>query len=287
MNNDIGNNLYNPKINYIINPSDYSIIDANKQINNKNELSIEILLNSGCSEKVIQKLFNIKKKIQKNLVYGIKKKGNEYRIEIYLYKKNINNSSHESVSKKDFKEKVKIVLNELDIVYNKNIDNLIETLEIYLISFDLDLVTGNFNDQLHIYLTNEKKYYTTTYDIISNKISYESIFFRLQDYKEIKGVLTNFTMIGLDGHWDKFITDMKLINENPRSIMFHHKYYNNNIGFYLIDNNYLCLDKFLKKYNYKPLYSNKEKMKDLSFDIAFNYDLINKKISGTGFSDYI
>jgi len=80
---------------------------------------------------------------------------------------------------------------------------------------------------------------------------------------------------------------MKSINENPHSIMFHYKYYNNNIGFYLIDNNYQCLDKFLKKYNYKKLYSNKEKMKDLSFDIAFNYDLINKEISGTGFSDYI
>jgi hypothetical protein len=287
MSNSIGNNTYNPKINYIINPSDYIIIDLNKQIHNKNELSIEILSNSGCSEKVIQKLFSIKKKIQKNLVYGIKKKGNEYRIEIYLYKKNINNTSHQSVSNKDFKEKVKIVLNELGRLYNKNIDNLINTLEIYLISFDLDLVTGDFNNKLHIYLINDKKYYTTTYDIISNEISYESIFFRLEDYSDIKGILTNFTMIGLDGNWDKFINDMKSVNEKPRSIMFHYKYYNNNIGFYLIGNNYQCLDKFLKKYNYKNLYSNKEKMKDLSFDIAFNYDLITKKISGTGFSDYI
>ena len=32
MSNSIGNNAYNPKINYIINPSDYIIIDLNKQI---------------------------------------------------------------------------------------------------------------------------------------------------------------------------------------------------------------------------------------------------------------
>jgi hypothetical protein len=103
MSNGMVNNLYNPKINYIINPSDYIITNSNKQIHNKDELSIEILSNSGCSEKVIQKLFSIKKKIQKNLVFGIKKKGNEYRIEIYLYKKNVNNSGHGQVSKQDFK----------------------------------------------------------------------------------------------------------------------------------------------------------------------------------------
>jgi hypothetical protein len=94
-------------------------------------------------------------------------------------------------------------------------------------------------------------------------------------------------MIGIDANWEKFINDMKLINENPGSIMFHFKYYNNNVGFYLINNNHECLDKFLKKYNYKKLYSNKEKMKDLSFDIAFNYNILSKKISSTGFSDYM
>jgi len=281
------NNLYNSKIYYIINPSNYLITDTNKLINNKNELSIEILSNSGCSEKVIQKLFNIRKKIQKNLVYGIKKEGTEYKIEIYLYKKNINDANHNSVSKTDFKEKVKIVLNELGRLSNKNIDTIIDTLEIQLISFDIDLVTGNFDNKLHIYLINEKKYYTAIYNMISNEISYESIIFKLKEYKDIESVLNHFTMLGLDGNWDKFITDMKSINENPGSIMFNYKYNTNNIGFHLIDNNYKCLDKFLKNYNYKPLYSNKEQMKDLSFDIAFNYDLIDKKISGTGFSDYI
>ena len=59
--------------------------------------------------------------------------------------------------------------------------------------------------------------------------------------------------------------------------MFHYKYYNTNLGFYLIENNYQSLDKFLKKFNYKKLYDDKEKIKDLSFDLAINYDLITNQ----------
>jgi hypothetical protein len=41
MSGGIVNNIYD--LNYVINPSDYFIINPKKQINNKNELSIEIL----------------------------------------------------------------------------------------------------------------------------------------------------------------------------------------------------------------------------------------------------
>ena len=76
----------------------------------------------------------------------------------------------------------------------------------------------------------------------------------------------------------QLIEDLKQISPNPHNIMFHYKYYNTNLGFYLIENNYQSLDKFLKKFNYKKLYDDKEKIKDLSFDLAINYDLITNQI---------
>jgi len=279
--------IYDPKINYIINPSDYVIIDFNKHCDNKKELSEEILINAGTSKKVIKKMFNIKKKIKKNLIYGIKKKGDQYRIEIYLYKKNINHSNHFQVSKENFKINLKIILEELGCEYTEKIDSIINNLEIYLISFDIDLVDCSFNNKLHIYLKNEDKYYTATYDIDTNEISYESYFVRIDNYMELKVVLNDFEKIGFKGDWNKLLEDLKQINPYPNNIMFHYKYYNTNLGFYLIGNNYQSLDKFLKKFNYKQLYANKEKFKDLNFDLAINYDLISNQITGTGFSDYI
>jgi hypothetical protein len=46
------------------------------------------------------------------------------------------------------------------------------------------------------------------------------------------------------------------------------------------------LEKFLKKYKHKNLIVDKNKLKDLNFDLVVNYDLNENKINGTGFSDY-
>jgi len=281
----MNNNINNPDINYIINPSDFVILDYNKHCDNKLELSQEMLLNCGCSINVINKIFNIKYKIKKNLVYGIKKKGDVYRIEIYLYKKNINNNS-DNINRQ-FKQNLIIILNELGIVYTNNIDSTINNLDIYLVSFDIDLLDFTFDNKLHFYIKNDKKSYTITYDIINNNIVFESYFVRLFNYDELRYVLNELKKNGLNNNWDYLIEDLKNISKKPHSIMFHYKYYNNNLGFYLFGNNYIELDNFLKKFNYKKLYSNKEKFKDLSFDLVINYDLLNNQISGTGFSDYI
>jgi hypothetical protein len=232
-------------------------------------------------------MFDIKKKIKKNLIYEIKKKGDQYRIEIYLYKKNINHSNHTQVNKEVFKMNLKIILEELGCKYNEKIDSIINNLEIYLISFDINLVDFSFNKKLHIYLKNADNYYTASYDIDNNEISYESYFVRVENYIELKVVLNDFRKIGFKGDWDKLLEDFKKFSPHPNNIIFHYKYNNTNLRFYLIGNNYQNLDKFLKKFNYKQLYANKEKFKDINSDLVINYDLITNQITETGFSDYI
>ena len=53
-----------------------------------------------------------------------------------------------------------------------------------------------------------------------------------------------------------------------------------------MDNDVNKLEKFLKKYGHKKLIVNKNKLKELTFDLVVNYDLKENKINGTGFSDY-
>ena len=66
--------------------------------------------------------------------------------------------------------------------------------------------------------------------------------------------------------------------------MFHYKYYNNNIGIYLIQNDYDALKNFLKKYNYNNIIN--DNMELLNYDIAINYDPVKDQVTGTAFSDY-
>ena len=65
-----------------------------KTIENKYNHSEKMFKIIGIKDDLLNKLINIRTKINKNLVYGIKNKQDKYRIEIYLYSKNITESTN-------------------------------------------------------------------------------------------------------------------------------------------------------------------------------------------------
>ena len=272
--------LRNTRIDKIIHPSDYQII-SDKIFYNKFEHSEKMLRAIGAKDELINKLKNIREKTKKNIVYGIKNKEGNYRIEMYLYSKNITELNYNNINKDKFKNDLKIILNEFNQEYNDNIDNLFNTYNIDLISFDFNINDSSFNNKLHLYETKKipinRNY---TYDIDNNMIEVESKYHRIYNYEELHKTLLEYKM-----NHDDFIKELKEISPNPQNMMFHYKYYNNNIGIYLMKNNSIILDKFIKKYNFNIKLSN-EVCKDLIFDIVFNYDLNENKINGVGFSDY-
>ena len=73
-------------INYIISPCHYKII---KNIDYYDKfITTKILLNNiNINDRIFNLYKDIKKKINKNIVYGIKKKDNIYRLELYIYRK--------------------------------------------------------------------------------------------------------------------------------------------------------------------------------------------------------
>lgn len=275
--------LYNFKLdNQVIHPSDYILNDF-KKFNNKFEHSEKMLKSIGAKDDLINKLKNIREKTCKNIVYGIKNKNNNYRIEIYLYSKNISDFNYNNIDKNKFKNDINIILNEFNQQYTDNIDKLFNTYNIVLISFDLDLKDSSFNNKLHIYEGNDTQFnYNYTYDLNTNKIETESKYFRVFNYDELYKKLLDYKL-----NHKELIEELKEISLDSKNMMFHYKYYNNSIGIYLMKNNILHLEKFIKKYNYKNLIlEDKNKLKDLTFDIVINYDLNENKINGTGFSDY-
>jgi hypothetical protein len=240
-----------------------------------------MLRSIGAKDELINKLKNIRNKTGKNIVYGIKNKDGNYRIEIYLYSKNVDEANYSNVDKDKFKRDLNIILNEFDQKINTNIDNLFNNYNIVIISFDLELTDSSFNNKLHLYvLTKEITQYTYTYDIDKNEIELESNFNRVKNYDKLEEVLSNYKL-----NKNELINELKEIYPNPISIMFHYKYYNNSIGIYLMENNNNILERFLDRYNYKIAFE-KETSKDLIFDIGINYDLNEDKIISTGFFDY-
>jgi len=256
--------------NNIIHPCDY-FIHGNKSFHNKFEHSEKMLRSVGAKDELIIKLKNIREKLGKNIVYAIKNKDNNYRIEIYLYSKNITESNYDKVDKTKFRKDINIILNEFNKEYDGNLD------DVALVSFDLELTDSSFNNKLHIY---EAKVgasnYNYTYDLDKKTSELESNFFRIMNYEDLNKKLVNK---------EEFIKELKDISPNPANMMFHHKYHNNSIGIYLMENNNNILERFLDRYNYKIDFE-KETSKDLIFDIGINYDLNENKIISTGFFDY-
>ena len=140
----------------IINPSDYIVINENT-IENKYNHSEKMLKIIGIKDDLLNKLINIRTKINKNLVYGIKNKEGKYRIEIYLYSKNITELNYIDVNQSVFKNDLNIILNEFDKSFNDNIEKIFNENEILLISFDLNLEDSSFNNKLHLYVKNPDK----------------------------------------------------------------------------------------------------------------------------------
>lgn len=264
----------------VIHPSDYYVFES-KTFKNKFEHSEKMLRSIGAKDQLMNKLKNIRKKIGKNIVYGIKNKDGNYRIEIYLYSKNIDELNYSNVDQDKFKRDLNIILNEFDQKINTNIENLFNNYNIVLISFDLELTDSSFNNKLHLYvITKENTNYTYTYDIDKNEVILESDFIRVNNYDKLEKVLSNYKLDKTE-----FINELKEIYPNPTSMMFHYKYYNNSIGIYLMENTIDSLKFFTEKYNFKNLALD-ESCKNLLFDLVINYDLNQGKINGVGFSDY-
>jgi len=257
--------------NNIIHPCDYFIHGTNN-FNNKFEHSEKMLRSIGAKDELIIKLKNIREKLGKNIVYAIKNKDNNYRIEIYLYSKNITEPNYDKVDKSKFKKDINIILNEFNKDYDGNLDDAV------LVSFDLELKDSSFNNKLHIYeaKVGASSNYNYTYDLDKKTNEIESNFFRIMNYEELNKKLVNK---------EKFIKELKEISPNSANMMFHHKYHNNSIGIYLMENDNNILERFIDRYNYKIDFD-KETSKDLIFDIGINYDLNENKIISTGFFDY-
>ena len=273
------NKLYNSD-DRVIHPSDYYVLES-RTFKNKFDHSEKMLRSIGAKDELINKLKNIRNKTGKNIVYGIKNKDGNYRIEIYLYSKNVDDINYSNVDQDKFKRDLNIILNEFDQKINTNIENLFNKYNIVLISFDLELKDYSFNNKLHLYvMTKETTQYTYTYDIDKNEVILESHFNRVKDYDKLEKVLSNYKL-----NKTELINELKEIYPNPNSMMFHYKYYNNSIGIYLMENTIDSLKFFTKKYNFKNLALD-ESCKSLLFDLVINYDLNQGKINGVGFSDY-
>jgi hypothetical protein len=289
-------NTVNTKIiNYIINPSHYRIINTT---NNYNKfLTTEILLNNINVNKNILDLYkNINNKLNKDIVYGIKKKDNNYRLELYLYIRNINNNFNDE----DFIQKTLLMLSIIDnnIDIKKILPKLNKLLNMYnilIFSFDINLDGKLYNDIIHIYVEEMLTYYTYEYNIIEDTLTLESKYCSFNSYDELYNFLNNYdkNFVHPDGYTgpkiinniDNIINELKEIGPECKSINFHHKYYNNSFGLYLINNEFKYLENFFKKYKYKKI-NDKELFNKLNFDFVINYDYNNSKIIGTGFSDF-
>jgi hypoxanthine phosphoribosyltransferase len=253
----------------------------------------------GQTQHEIKILKDIKTKINKNLVYGIKNKDNNYRIEIYLYGKEPNELNYQNKNNNKFINDV----NKLLQYFNHNIENKINKIfndrNVILVSFDIDL-QGNFNNKIHLYVKSniddeiinhinfiKTSNYTLDYDIIKDTIEDESFFTRINNFEELKTVLNYYKNIkGYKINIDYFMKELLKINAKSTNLMFHYKFYNNSIGIYFIDNHINIVNNFLKIYDY-PFKIDESIYKKLKLDIAINYIINENRINGTGFSDFI
>jgi hypothetical protein len=155
-----------------------------------------------------------------------------------------------------------------------------------------------YNDIIHIYVKESGEiinYYTYEYNIKEDTLTLESKYCSFNSYEELYNFLNNFDkyFVHPDGYTgpkkiinvNKIINELKEIGPECQSINFHHKYYNNSFGLYLINNEFKYLEKFLEKYKYKKI-NNKKLFEKLNFDLVINYNYKDSQINGTGFSDF-
>lgn len=285
----------------LINPCNYSIssIDLIKE-EQKIDLTKLFLKEIKASAKVFRILKNIKKIINKNLVYSIKKKDFVYRLELYLYGKEIDPKDYSITNKSKFLDDVKKILKYFNHNFSNKLNKIINDKNITITSFDLDL-DGNFNDRIHLYMMSSDKkdeiinhvefiknsHYTLDYDLRKDTFEYESFFTRLFNLNELETVLDYYKNIKGYKIDIKYIFDeIYKINPSVNYIMFHYKYYNNSIGIYFVNNDVKIMNKFFKLYNY-PFEINERTYKDFNFDIGINYIIDDNKINSSGFFDFI
>jgi len=283
----VNNNI---KINYIINPSHYKIL---KQVDYYDKfITTEILLNNiNINDRIMNLYKNIRDTINKKVVYGIKKKDNVYRLELYIYRHILayNNRDND----KDFLNHTLMLLSLIDNNLDINdieikLKLLMKKHYINIFSFDINLDNSFYNNKIHIYTysyeVNKIKYNTYEYDFINDILILESDFFEINNYDELYDFLDKNNNINCD--INSIINELKDIAPECKTINFHHKYYNNSFGLYLINNDFIYLKKFLKKYNYKEIDNYDNLFDNLNFDFVVNYKYEDCKINGTGFADF-
>ena len=289
----------NNKLINIIIPCDYMLLNNFIEEKDKNDLTKNMLKNINASPKIYRILQDIKMKINKNLVYGIKKKDNNYRIEFYLYGSEINQLNYIHMDKNKFINDINILLQYFNHNIKDKIIKIFNDYNVILVSFDID-IKGNFNNNLHLYIKSKENdeitnhidfirtsNYTLDYNIIKDKIEYESFFTRINNFEQLKIVLNYYKNIkGYNIDIDYFINELLKINSKSKNLMFHYKFYNNSIGIYFINNEINVVNNFLKIYNY-PIKIDENIYKNLKLDIAINYIINENRINGTGFSDFI
>lgn len=274
-NKEIPIDSLNPKL-----ASDYYSVVYNEWIGNKFNTTIKFFKYLGINEELINKLINIRKLIDKNIIYAIKNKDGDYKMELHLYSKNVNDIGH-NIDYKKFKKDIGIILNEFDKEYNDDLDKKLDENTTHIISFDLDIKNVLLNDKIILYFKeNEtKENVSYAFNLENSEFILNSKFNGIKDYDTLSEKLVEYKI-------DKeLINELKEINEKP-VIVLHNKNLTNNIDIYLLSNDADIFENFLKKYNYKNIVFDKEENKLLKFDIAINYNSAEKKIESTAFFDY-
>ena len=258
---------------------DYSVV-YNAWLGNKFNTTIKFFKYLGIKEELINKLINIRKLIDKNIIYAIKNKNGDYKMVLHLYSKNINDIGN-NIDYNKFKKDIGIILNEFNREYNDDLETKLNENKIHIVSFDLDINNIILSNKIFLYFkeTETKKNVSYAFNLENSEFILNSNFNGIKDYNELSEKLVEYKI-------DKeLINELKEINEKP-IIVLHNKNLTNNIDIYLLSNDADIFENFLKKYNYENIMFDKEKNQLLKFDIVINYNSDEKKIESTAFFDY-
>ena len=254
---------------------DSNVKTIDEWLDNKNQKTILFFKNLGVNDELITKLKNIKEKINKCIIYGIKNKNEEYSIEIYLHSKNDDGTNIDKNNYDKFKKDLEIILNEFDQKYNDNIEKILNENDVKLLSLEFDINNSLFNNKINLFIKEKDKNNNYIYDLQKNDLILDYNFTGVKDYSKLPDKLDK-----------EFIDELKEISEKPSGILIYTKHLNNNIVICLLNNSLETLEKLIKKYNYKNIILDKEDTDEIRFDIFINYNLDKKKIESTGFFDY-
>lgn len=279
------------------------IFKNNSSIHNENNITHNIFNNIKASKNIYNLFHDINNFINKQLIYSIKNINNMYNIEIYFY--NNHNLFFEDILK------IINILNKYSINnnvnYYKNLFKLFKTYDnINIISFSININNPYYDYKMYIHTKIYDKFindikiiynitnndfnsynnYIIEYNLLDEQINYDSFFINFNNYNELDVFINKFQE-SLYINLNKIIDILKDISIDPKLITFYIKFEKKILGIYLIDIDIKSLYKFFNYFKYTNLFDlNNELIKDLTFDIFINFNLITNKINDTGFFNY-